>query len=37
LVPSWRIDDIRKNGNAEAWSRGKLVAGFPNGNYRKKW
>jgi CubicO group peptidase (beta-lactamase class C family) len=37
LVPSWWIDDIRKNGNAEAWSRGELVAVFPNGNYRNKW
>jgi CubicO group peptidase (beta-lactamase class C family) len=37
VVPSWWIDDIRKNGNAEAWSRGKLVAVFPHGNYRSKW
>ena len=37
VVPSWWIDDIRKNGNAEAWSRGDLVVVFPNGNYRNKW
>ena len=36
-MPSWWIDDIRKNGNAEAWSRGELVAVFPNGDYRNKW
>lgn len=37
VVPTWWIDDIRKNGNADAWSRGELVAVFPNGNYRSKW
>ncbi|XSC41968.1 serine hydrolase domain-containing protein [Bradyrhizobium sp. RDT10] len=37
VVPSRWIDDIRKNGNAEAWSRGDLVMVFPNGNYRNKW
>jgi CubicO group peptidase (beta-lactamase class C family) len=37
VVPTWWIDDIRNNGNADAWSRGKLVAVFPNGNYRNKW
>jgi CubicO group peptidase (beta-lactamase class C family) len=34
VVPGWWIDDIRNNGNAEAWSRGEV---FPNGNYRSKW
>lgn len=37
VVPGWWIDDIRNNGNAEAWSRGEYVALFPNGNYRSKW
>ena len=37
VVPSAWIDDIRKNGNADAWSRGKFVVLFPNGNYRSKW
>jgi CubicO group peptidase (beta-lactamase class C family) len=37
VVPTWWIDDIRKNGNADAWSRGELVSVFPNGNYRSKW
>jgi len=37
VVPGWWIDDIRKNGKAEAWSRGELVVVFPHGNYRSKW
>lgn len=37
VVPAWWIDDIRRNGNAEAWSRGDLTKVFPNGNYRSKW
>jgi CubicO group peptidase (beta-lactamase class C family) len=37
VVPTWWIDDIRNNGDADAWSRGKLVEIFPNGNYRSKW
>lgn len=37
VVPVWWIDDIRCNGNAEAWSRGDLTKVFPNGNYRGKW
>lgn len=37
IVPAWWIDDIRRNGNAEAWSRGDLTKVFPNGNYRSKW
>ncbi|WP_426434760.1 serine hydrolase domain-containing protein [Bradyrhizobium genosp. P] len=37
VVPSWWIDDIRRNGNAEAWVRGDLTKVFPNGNYRSKW
>ncbi|OKO79237.1 serine hydrolase [Bradyrhizobium sp. NAS96.2] len=37
VVPGWWVDDIRQNGNAEAWSRGDLTKVFPNGNYRNKW
>jgi CubicO group peptidase (beta-lactamase class C family) len=37
VVPGWWIDDIRANGNADAWSRGELTKVFPNGNYRSKW
>lgn len=37
VVPAWWIDDIRRNGNAEAWSRGDMTKVFPNGNYRSKW
>lgn len=37
VVPAWWIDDIRRNGNAEAWSRGDLTKVFPNGKYRSKW
>lgn len=37
VVPRWWIDDIRNNGNAEAWSRGEYTSLFPNGNYRSKW
>jgi CubicO group peptidase (beta-lactamase class C family) len=37
VVPCWWIDDIRRNGDADAWSRGDLTKVFPNGNYRSKW
>jgi CubicO group peptidase (beta-lactamase class C family) len=37
VVPAWWIDDIRRNGNVEAWLRGDLTKVFPNGNYRSKW
>jgi CubicO group peptidase (beta-lactamase class C family) len=37
VVPRWWVDDIRRNGNADAWARGKFVTLFPNGNYRNKW
>jgi CubicO group peptidase (beta-lactamase class C family) len=37
VVPAWWIDDIRRNGNAVAWSRGDLTKVFPNGNYRSEW
>jgi CubicO group peptidase (beta-lactamase class C family) len=37
VVPSWWIDDIRTNGNAEAWARGAYVKLFPNGKYRSAW
>jgi CubicO group peptidase (beta-lactamase class C family) len=37
VVPSWWIDDIRRNGDAEAWSRGELTKVLPDGNYRSQW
>ncbi|MDI1261786.1 MAG: serine hydrolase [bacterium] len=37
VVPVWWIDDIRRNGNADAWLRGDLTKVFANGNYRSKW
>ena len=37
VVPTWWINDIRDNGDAQAWSRGDLTKVFPNGNYRSKW
>jgi len=37
VVPGWWIDDIRHNGNIEAWSRGDLTKILPNGNYRSNW
>ena len=37
VVPGDWVHDIRKNGDADAWSRGKFTVLFPNGNYRSKW
>lgn len=37
VVPETWVHDIRKNGDAAAWSRGKFTVLFPNGNYRSKW
>lgn len=37
VVPASWIDDIRNNGDAGAWARGKFTEMFPNGNYRSKW
>jgi CubicO group peptidase (beta-lactamase class C family) len=37
VVPGRWIDDIRQNGNVDAWMRGDLKIVFPNGNYRNKW
>ncbi|MDB5547691.1 MAG: serine hydrolase [Tardiphaga sp.] len=37
VVPNDWVHDIRKNGDAAAWSRGKFTVLFPNGNYRSKW
>jgi CubicO group peptidase (beta-lactamase class C family) len=37
VVPGWWIDDITRNGDAEAWRRGDFAALFPDGRYRSKW
>jgi CubicO group peptidase (beta-lactamase class C family) len=37
IVPKWWIDDIRRNGNSEAWDRGEFTGFLPRGNYRNKW
>lgn len=38
IVPSWWVDDIRFNGDAQAWARGNFAAmGFPACRYRSKW
>ena len=37
VVPGWWIDDIRRNGDRTAWSRGKFVELFPDAAYRSKW
>lgn len=37
VVPGWWVDDIRRNGSAEAWQRGSLTEAFPIARYRSKW
>lgn len=37
VVPTWWIDDIQNNGDAQAWERGEFTKLFPRGNYRNKW
>lgn len=37
VVPRWWIDDIQRNGDAAAWTRGAFTKIFPEGNYRNKW
>lgn len=37
VVPGWWIDDIRRNGDRQAWARGKMVEIFPNAAYRSQW
>ena len=31
------MEDIRHNGNREAWGKGDMVELFPEGRYRSKW
>jgi CubicO group peptidase (beta-lactamase class C family) len=37
IAPSWWVDDIRQNGDAEAWRRGDLTSQLPLERYRSKW
>ncbi|SAK82406.1 6-aminohexanoate-dimer hydrolase [Caballeronia hypogeia] len=37
VVPGWWIDDIRSNGNRDAWSRGELKEMFPEAHYRSQF
>lgn len=37
IAPSWWIDDIRENGDPEAWRRGELAVQLPIDRYRSKW
>jgi len=37
IVPQPWIDDIRENGDVEAWARGDLMTLLPQGRYRSQW
>ena len=37
IIPVEWIDDIRNNGDTEAWNRGNFAADMPHHNYRNKW
>ena len=37
ILPGWWVEDIRHNGNREAWGKGDMVELFPEGRYRSKW
>ncbi len=37
VLPGWWIDDIRGQGDAEAWARGDLTMIFPKARYRSCW
>jgi CubicO group peptidase (beta-lactamase class C family) len=37
VVPEGWIADIRRNGDAAAWSRGEMAGLFPEGRYRSQW
>ncbi len=37
VIPGWWIDDIRRNGDPEAWKKGDLNYILPGGRYRSKW
>ena len=37
ILPGWWVEDIRHNGNREAWGKGDMKELFPEGRYRSKW
>jgi CubicO group peptidase (beta-lactamase class C family) len=37
VVPGAWIDDINREGDAEAWARGEFAELFPNASYRSQW
>ena len=37
ILPGWWVEDIRHNGNREAWGKGDMIELFPEGRYRSKW
>jgi CubicO group peptidase (beta-lactamase class C family) len=37
VVPRHWVDDIMKNGDADAWMRGDMASFIPGGKYRSKW
>lgn len=37
VLPGWWVDDIRANGDPEAWARGDLTSIFPEARYRSCW
>jgi CubicO group peptidase (beta-lactamase class C family) len=37
VVPQAWIDDMRRNGDRQAWAKGDMAALLPNGRYRSKW
>jgi CubicO group peptidase (beta-lactamase class C family) len=37
IIPERWIDDILREGDPAAWSRGEMVKLFPEGRYRSKW
>ncbi len=37
VVPEWWIEDIRENGDRDAWIGGVQTEWLPNGRYRSKW
>jgi CubicO group peptidase (beta-lactamase class C family) len=37
IIPAGWIDDMRRNGNRQAWIDGNFAATFPQGRYRSCW
>jgi CubicO group peptidase (beta-lactamase class C family) len=37
IIPAAWIDDMRRNGDRQAWSDGNFAATFPQGRYRSCW